>query len=117
METEFVEPAPHVQAFVGQLVNAGGTLVNIIDNLAQALVENGATLEEANADIIVALMGSVANELSSVPEVDFTRATKLLEQAADAVLADLRRAERLARQRDRSTSSTRGRRRRGARRR
>jgi hypothetical protein len=99
METEFVEPAPHVQAFVGQLVNAGGTLVNIIDNLAQALVENGATLEEANADIIVALMGSVANELSCVPEVDFTRATKLVEQAAEAVLADLRRAEQLARRR------------------
>jgi hypothetical protein len=107
METEFAEPAPYVQAFVGQLINAGGTLVNIVDNLAKALASNGSTIEEANADIIVALMGSVANELSSVPEADFVRAAKLVEQAADAVLADLRRAERLVRQRERATDSAR----------
>jgi hypothetical protein len=110
METEFAEPAPHVQAFVGQLINAGGMLVSIVDNLAKGLVENGATVEEANADIIVALMGSVANELSSVPEADFVRAATLVERAADAVLADLRRAERLARQRERATGSARRRR-------
>jgi hypothetical protein len=114
MDTEFAEPAPHVQAFVGQLINAGGMLVNIVDNLAKTLAANGSTIEEANADIIVAMMGSVANELSSVSEADFVRAANLVERAADAVLADLARAERLARQRDRGT---RRRRRHGARRR
>jgi hypothetical protein len=110
MDTDFAEPAPHVQAFVGQLINAGGTLVNIVDSLAETLAANGSTIEEANADIIVAMMGSVANELSSVSEADFARAADLVERAANAVLADLRRAERLARQRDRGASGARRRR-------
>jgi hypothetical protein len=99
METQFVEPAPHVQAFVEQLLNAGGMLANVVEKLVDALVANGSSDEEATGDIVVALMGAVASRLAAVPEADFARATELMEQAADGVLAELKHAERLARRR------------------
>jgi hypothetical protein len=99
METQFVEPAPHVQRFVEQLLNAGGTLVSVVENLVDALVANGSNDDEATGDIIVALMCAVASRLAAVPEADVARATELMEQAADGVLAELERAERLARRR------------------
>ena len=105
METQFVEPPPHVQAFVAQLLNAGGMLVGIVENLVDALVANGSSDEEATGDIVVTLMGTIATRLASTSEADFVRATELIQQAADGVLADLRRAERRTRQRQRRAAS------------
>ncbi len=104
MEPQFVEPSPHVQAFVLQLLNDGGMLARVVDALVDALVTNGSSEEEATGDVAVTLMGTVATRLTSFGEADFTRATQLLEQAAEAVLADLRLAERDIRRRGRGES-------------
>ena len=101
MESQFVEPGPHVQAFVEQLLTASGVLVSILENLTDGLAANGSTREEATVDIIEMLLGTVTVRLASVPPADFLRAAELIEQAVDAVFADLRKAERLARQRQR----------------
>jgi hypothetical protein len=105
MERQPEAPAPHVQAFVEQLVTAGGVLVNLLDNLTEGLAANGSSREEAAVDIIEMLLGTVAVRLSSVPPADFLRAAELIEQAVDAVFADLRKAERLARGRHRHAGS------------
>jgi hypothetical protein len=102
MESQFALPGPHVQAFVEQLLSAGGVLVNLLENLTEGLASaNDSTSEEAAADIVEMLLGTIAMRLSSVPPADFLRAAELIEQAVDAVFADLRKAERLARQRQR----------------
>jgi hypothetical protein len=102
METQPAPPGPHVQAFVEQLLSAGGVLVNLLENLTEGLASaNDSTSEEAAADIVEMLLGTVATRLASVPPADFLRAAELIEQAVDAVFADLRKAERLARQRQR----------------
>ena len=108
METQFAPPAPHVQAFVQQLLNAGHTLISVVDNLTDALVENGSTREEAMGDLVVALMGAVDVRLASVPQADFARATELMELTVDAVIAELKRAERRSRRRERSAGRRRG---------
>jgi hypothetical protein len=73
---------------------ASADLIVDAANLVDALVANGSSDEEATGDIIVTLMGPVATQLASVPEADFVRATERMEQAADAVLADVRRVRR-----------------------
>jgi hypothetical protein len=119
MESHFAPPAPHVQAYVEQLLNAGGTLLKLLDNLADAVVAKGTMGEEEAADeLLDMLMGTVAVRLSSIPEADFVRATELMELAVNGVLADLERAAELARQRERrhGARSVRSRRDRAARR-
>jgi hypothetical protein len=101
MESHFAPPAPHVQAYVEQLLNAGGTLLKLLDNLADAVVANGSMGEEAAGEILGMLTGTVAVRLSSIPAADFVRATELMQLAVDGVLADLERAAELAKQRER----------------
>ena len=97
MEREFVEPAPAIQAFVQQLLYAGGMLSNLVETLVEALVANGSPEDEATGDLIVTFMGTIGVRLASIPDADFARAAELLELAAEAVVADVRRAERHAR--------------------
>ena len=99
MENQHVAPAPHVQAFVEQLLNAGDTLVNLVENLVGGLVANGSVQEEATGELVAALIGTVAVRMASIPESDFVRATELMQLTVDGVLDDLRRAEKRARRR------------------
>jgi hypothetical protein len=100
MASHFAPPAPHVQAFVEQLLTSGGTLVKLVGDLADAVVANGSMGEEAANEIVDMLMGTVAVRLSSIPAADFVRAAELMELAVDGVLAELERAAELARQRE-----------------
>lgn len=102
---------PPISTFVVQLLNAGYTLNNLVDNLVEAGVADELGGENAEAEIAAILIGSIATRLSTIPADDFVRATELMESAVDAVLADLRQAEaQIARRRGA------GRRRRAARR-
>jgi hypothetical protein len=97
METQ---PAPDAVPFVVELLNTGGALVTIVDNLADGLAANGSE-EEEPADLIVGVLaGTVASRLTRVPQADFMRAAELMKLTMDAVLAELRLAEELARRRE-----------------
>jgi hypothetical protein len=96
METHFAPPVPHVQAFVERLLIAGGTLVKLVDGLADAIIASGSPREGAGNEIVEMLSGTVAVRLSSIPADDFVRAAELMELAMEGVLADLERAAELA---------------------
>ena len=90
----------HIVEFTAQLLNTGDQLSNIVDDLIDALVENGTDEDEAEADILGALAGTVANRLLSVPPAEVTRATELITIAIQGVFEDLMRAQALAAQRN-----------------
>ena len=50
--------------------------------------------------VVGVLAGTVATRLPRVPQADFTRAADLIKMTMDAVLAELRMAEKLARGRE-----------------
>ena len=85
---------PEAQAFVVQLLGAGGFLSNLLEGLAAALVENGAERDAADEEVFEMLLGTVAVRLSSVPAADFARATEVIEQTLEGVFVDLDRALR-----------------------
>ena len=95
-----MEAQPDALPFVIELLNTGGALLKIVDGLADGLAANGSE-EEEPADLIVGVLaGTVATRLTRVPQADFTRAAELMTLAMDAVLAELRLAEELARRRE-----------------
>jgi hypothetical protein len=67
-------------------------------------VENGTERDVADDEIF----GTVAVQLAAVPAADFARATELMRQALDGVLADLDRALRIGyvNERQRASSPT-----------
>ncbi|HWK28772.1 MAG TPA: hypothetical protein VNS09_19585 [Solirubrobacter sp.] len=82
----------HVQAFVEQLLDTGGTLVRLVDNLTDAFVEHDVERGQAAADVFEMLVGTVGMRFASVTERDVTRAAELMDLAMQSVLTDLRRA-------------------------
>jgi hypothetical protein len=92
--------------FVVELLNTGGALVKIVDELADGLAANGSEEEEPAHLIVGVLAGAVATRLTRVPQADFVRAAELMELAMDAVLAELRLAEQLARRRAKAQRHT-----------
>jgi len=91
----------HVQLFVGQLLNTGDALVRLLDGITDGLVRNGFERDDATAEVLAMMMGTVAARFESVPQAEIERSTELLELALEAVFADLRRAEARARRRRR----------------
>jgi hypothetical protein len=92
--------APDALPFVIELLNTGGALLKIVDDLADGLAANGWDDGEPAEVIVGTLAGSVATRLPRVPQADFTRAADLMKMTMDAVLAELRMAEKLARRRE-----------------
>jgi hypothetical protein len=85
MESHSAPPAPHVQAFVEQLLGTGGTLVKLVGGLADAVVASGSMGEQAADEIVGMLTGTVAVRLASIPEAEFVRASELMELAMEGV--------------------------------
>jgi hypothetical protein len=95
-----METQPDALPFLVELLNTGGALVKLVDSLAAGLAANGSE-EKEPADLIVGVLSeAVGTRLARVPEADFMRAAELMELAMDAVLAELRLAEELARRRE-----------------
>lgn len=106
METQLASHE-HVATFVTNLLNTGGTLVSIIDNLSDALVENGAEPDAARDDILGTLAGTIARRFASMPAADVVRAAELIDVAMESVMIDLQRAMKGSRRRERRQRSRR----------
>ena len=104
METQLASD-DHVALFVTHLLNTGGTLVSIIDNLADALIENGAEPDEARDDMLGTIAGTVGQRLASVPAAEVVRAAELIDIAMESVMTDLHRALDRSRRRERQRSA------------
>jgi hypothetical protein len=85
-----------------ELLNSGGALVEVVESLADGLAANGSDEEEPAHLIVGVLAEAIATRLTRVPQADFMRAAELMERAMDAVLAELRLAEEVARRRART---------------
>ena len=90
----------HIAEFAEQLLNTGDVLVNLVDNLIDALVENGTEPHDATNEILEMLAGTLQARFASIPATDVTRATELIELAIQSVLDDLMKALALASQRN-----------------
>ncbi len=104
METQLASQ-DHVAAFVTNLLNTGGTLVSIIENLSDALVENGADPDEASDDILGMVAGTISQRFASVPAPEVVRAAELIDIAMETVMTDLHRALERSRRRERTQRS------------
>src|SRR5215211_66984 len=91
---------PIAYDFVHALLRCGVTLTELLGDLVEECEANAAFPGEDAAAVLVEMAaGSVAVHLRRVPERDIERATDLMVQALDAVLADLRTAAEVARRR------------------
>lgn len=91
-----------------QLLNTGHTIVGLVENLAEALVEaTGDPIEECRHAVIAMSMGTIGVRLAATPPEDFTRATALMDQALKVLIGDLERAAKLSGQRERGIHTVR----------
>ena len=103
------QPPAHVTEFVVQLLNAGHTVVNLVENLAEALAAATAeSIENTRHDVLAMVMGTVSVRLTSSSRDDFVRATELVEGTVAAILGDLHRAAELAGRREATVRSAHG---------
>jgi hypothetical protein len=80
----------NIAGFTTQLLNTGDTLLTLIDNLTDALVESGEDdREEAAADVLGMVAGSLALRFASIPAADVVRATELMALAMQCVFDDV----------------------------
>lgn len=101
-------PPDHITAFVVQLLNVGHTVVGLVENLAEALVEaTGDSPEDARHQVIAMVMGTIGVRLSATPPEEFACASTLVEQTVAVLLDDLQRAAKLAEQRERGIRTVR----------
>ncbi len=101
-------PPPHVTEFVVQLLNVGHTVVGLVENLAEAVVEaTGGPIEEARHDVVAMAMGTVGVRLAATPPEEFMRASALARTTLAVILDDLERAAAVAEQRGRGVRTVR----------
>ena len=101
-------PPAHITEFVVQLLNTGHTIVGLVDNLAEALVEaTGDPVEDCRHAVIAMSMGTIGVRLAATPPEEFISATKLIDQALKVLIGDLERAAKIAGQRERGVCTVR----------
>jgi hypothetical protein len=80
----------NIEVFTTELLNTGDTLVSLIDNLTDALVESGEEdRDAATADVLGMVAGSLALRFASIPSADIVRATELITLAMQCVFDDM----------------------------
>jgi hypothetical protein len=95
-----MDPTP-VQAFILALLDVGDRLVGVVDNLIDGYEDaTGRANDEATAEILAMVFGTVSMRLAEIPDEHFKLATKLLRRTFTVVLADVEQAAELARQRE-----------------
>ncbi len=95
-------PLASTHAFLAQLLDSGGTIVRIAENLVAALEEHGSSHDEAITDIFQMMVGTTAARFASTPDAEIARATELIALTLQAVLEDLERAVQLTSRRRRA---------------
>jgi hypothetical protein len=96
-----MERQQNVHAFVGELLDTGGALIGIVENLTDALTEQGYTRQDALAELFEMLIGTISLKFASIPASEIDRAAELMALALQAVMTDLERALELSRRRQR----------------
>ena len=89
-----------VQTFMLALLDVGDRLTRLVDNLIEGYVDSaGCSEDEATTEILAMIFGTASTRMTSVPDEDFERATKLIRRAFMVLLADVEQAAELARRR------------------
>jgi hypothetical protein len=93
------QPHEHVHAFLAELLDTGGTLLGILENLTDALTEQGQDRDAAIIDVFQMLVGTVWLRFESIPAPEVDRSAELIALALQAAMADLERALELSKRR------------------